>query len=423
VPEAPVRRTLRVALPDEAVRRASLGPDARANETLVESYAQASQQLSQQIGDLREERDVARRRLEDVQHALGAAQQVLGGQPLDPTLRSVLGRMADAAGATQGTFLVPEGEHTFRVAAILGLARDPILGVTGSTRHILERFRQDAEPRLLQAVDNLDLAEALERAEVPLAALLSAPVRTPRGLQGVALLYYSTDAPIPGPGALAHLAVISRALSSSLELARALETVRAAERNLQMALTGTASLRGLDDVLNSLEELRERLGAMRRKPDAPIWFLTEFAEFAPLLAGALNTTRSLLAFSRGQIRKEAVVVRDLVADLRAPSLSVRIDAAVSAVTGDPVLLRLGLAALVDHARGADGSPASLDLRAVLEGGRVRISVGLEPAGEARRGGDAELDLVRRIAELHGGTLTLPAADAAGARYTLSLIPA
>jgi hypothetical protein len=88
-----------------------------------------------------------------------------------------------------------------------------------------------------------------------------------------------------------------------------------------------------------------------------------------------------------------------------------------------VLLRLGLAALVDHARGPDGSSASLDLRAVLEGGRVRISVGLEPAGEARRGGDAELDLVRRIAELHGGTLTLPAADAAGARYTLSLIPA
>jgi signal recognition particle receptor subunit beta len=426
-PEPPVRRTVRVALPDEAVRRASLGPDARANETLVESYAQASQQLSQQLAELREERDTARRRIEDVQHALGAAQQVLAGEPLDPTLRSILGRMAEAVGASHATFLVPEGERTYRVAAILGLVRDPLLSITGGTRHFLDRFRQESEPRLLETHDNLDLAEALERADVALAALLSVPVRTPRGLQGVALLYYSTDAPPPGPAALGHVAVVSKVLSSSLELARALETVRAAERNLQMALAGTASLRGLDDVLSLLEELRDRLGAMRRKPDAPMWFLTEFAEFAPALAGALTTTRSLLAFSRGQIQKEPVPVRDLVADLRAPALSVHVDPAVTSVAGDPVLLRLGLAALVDHARGADQAQGRVELQAVLEGGRVRISVGgaegSSPSGDGSRGSEAELDLVRRIAELHGGTLTLEGIGTLGTRYTVSLVPA
>jgi signal transduction histidine kinase len=220
--------------------------------------------------------------------------------------------------------------------------------------------------------------------------------------------------------------MVSRALSSSLELARALETVRAAERNLQMALAGTASLRGLEDVLAFLEELRERLGAMRRKPDAPMWFLTEFAELGPSLAGALTTTRSLLAFSRGQIQKEPVPVRDLVADLRVPALRVHVDPTVSTVAGDPVLLRLGLAALVDHARGEDQAQAPLGLQAVLEGGRVRISVGCEEAasavGAARLGNDAELDLVRRIAELHGGTLTLEGAGVLGTRYTLSLAP-
>jgi hypothetical protein len=421
-PEPPARRTVRVALPDEAVRRASLGPDARANETLVESYAQASQQLSQQMADLREERDVARRRLEDVQHALGAAQQVLDGQPLDPTLRSVLSRLAESASASSATFLVPEGERGYRVAAILGLARDPLLGVTGGTRHVLDRLRGESEPRLLQVADNLDLGEALERAEVPLAAVLTLPVRTPRGLQGVALLYYSTDAALPGAAVLAHLAMVSRALSSSLELARALETVRAAERNLQMALAGSASLRGLDDVLRFLEKLRERLGAMRRRPDAPIWFLSEFAEFAPPLGGALTTTRSLLAFSRGQIQKEAVPVRELLAELGEPARAAQVDPAVSAVAGDPVLLRLGLAALVDCARGEDQGPA-LGLSAVLANGRVRISVESAGGGARRRGDEAELDLVRRIAELHGGTLTLEGTGAPGTRYTLSLLPA
>ncbi len=424
--EPPVRRTVRVTLPDDAVRRAALGPDARANETLVESYAQASAQLSNEAAEIREERDQARRRLEDVQQALSAAQDVLSGQPAEPTLRAVLGRMAEAAGATHATFLVPEAERSVRVAALRGLTQDPLLRAESTTRHVLAKFLSEGEPRLHQSADSLDLGDALDSAETPLVAVVSVPVRTPRGLQGLAMLYYTPDAVLPGADALAHLTLISRALSSSLELARALETVRAAERSLQLTLSGTASVRGLAEVVAFLVELRDRLGAMRRQPDAPPWFVTEFAYLAPSLAGALATARSLLAFSRGEIQREPVAIEDLVRDLKAPALAVHLGSGVGSVSGDPVLLRLALSALMEHARLGATTPeaVALDLWAVSEGGRVRLTLSDRAFAprQARRGGEADLNLVRRIAELHGGSFSLENGTQ-GLRYTLSLMPA
>jgi len=428
IAEAPPRRTVRITLPDDAVRTASMGPDARANETLVESYAQASTQLSAAVAELREERDLAKRRLEDVQMALSAAQDVLSGQPLEPTLRVVLARMVESSGATQATFLVPESDRTVRVAALRGFSQDPLLKVPGASRQFLAKFLAENEARLHQAADSLDLGDALDNAEMPLTAVVSVPVRTPRGIQGLALLYYTPDAALPRADALAHLAVISRALSSSLELARALETVRAAERSLQLALSGTASVRGLAEVVTFLLDLRDRLGAMRRQPDAPSWFLTEFASLSPSLSGALATARSLLAFSRGEVQRESVGVQELLTELKVPALSVLLGPGVASVSADPVLIRLALLALVDYARGGAPAdkPAALELRAQVEGGRVRLSL-REPRAEAgerppRRGGEAELNLVRRIAELHGGSLTLEN-GAEGSRYTLNLVPA
>ena len=426
---APARRTVKVALPEEAERLAGAGPDARANETLVESYAQASNQLSTALEDVREDRDVARRRLEDVQQTLSAAQDVLAGQPLEPTLRLALGRMAESVGAVHASFLVPESERSLRLATLRGLSREPMLEAGAAARHLLSKLQSDTEVRVHQAADSLDLGEALERAETPFGALISVPVRTPRGLQGLAMLYLTADAALPVQEGLSHLGVMSRALSSSLELARALETVRAAERSLQMAIAGTASVRGLDEVASFLGELRDRLGAMRRKPDAPPWFVAEFAQLAPLLAGALTTTRSLLAFGRGQVQKEPVGLEEVIGELDIADLSVQLGAGVASVAADPALLRLALSAMVDHARGGmpAGAGGSLQIWAVLEAGRVKISVGDPTTGAAVSGDgrrtESDLNLVRRIAELHGGSLTLESHGALGTRYTLNLAPA
>lgn len=427
-PAPPERRLVRVALPEEAVRMAGAGPDARANETLVESYAQASAQLSTAMEELREERDLARKRLEDIQQALAAAQEVLAGQPLEPVLRTVVGRMAEAAGASHGSFLVVDPDRSLRVAAKLGLNVDPLLRLPLGARIVSDRFLAEIEPRLHQAADSLDLGDALEGSDPPFGAVVAVPVRTPLGMQGMAMIYLTPDDATPRAEALTHLAVISRGLAASLELARALETVRSAEKTLQMALSGTASVRGLQQVVSFLEELRDRQGDMRRKPGAPPWFLEEFARLSPSLSGALSTARSLLAFSRGEVQREAIVVEDLLADLRGASVAVNVGDGVTTVSGDPVLLRLALAALIDHARGGTAVPRDtpIQLRAVADGGRVRLSV-IDPfapaaPGAGRGPGDVSLNLIRRIAELHGGTLTPTPEPGPGFRYTLTLLP-
>jgi signal transduction histidine kinase len=426
---------LRVPQPEDALRAASRGPDARANETLVESYAQAGTQLTAALEQVREERDVARRRLDDLQYSLTTAHEFLAGNPLEPTLRGILGRLTEAAGANQASFLVPDASRALRASALRGLSEDPLLRVAVGVRHVTGRLLGLNEPLLQRVADSLDLGEALDGCEPPVAAVLSVPIRTPRGLQGIAMLYYSPDAALPGPDVLSHLGLISRALSAPLELARALDTVRHAERTLQLALAGTASVRGLEQVVTFLEELRDRQGGLRRRPDAPGWFLEEFARLSPSLSGALATARSLLSFSRGEVQKETVELEELVAELRDEGVAAQLGPGASTVTGDAVLLRLALRSLVDQARVAhalEGERLEIDARA--EAGQVRISVGsregaaeegfpLEAGRPATRPNEESLALVRRIAELHGGSLTLEGEGAAATRYTLTLVRA
>ena len=417
--ERPTRRTVRVALPEDAVRMAAQGPDARANETLVESYAQASQQLGLAMTDLREERDLARQRLADIQAVLAAAQEVLDGQPLLPMLRGVLMRMVQAARATGGTFLLPEGDKAVRAPAELGFTSDPLLQLTHGQRLIASRFLGDREPRLHSAAENLDLGDALEFTQPPIGAVASVPVRTPRDLQGLALLYYATDASLPRADELLHLGLMARTLAAPLELAQALETVRGAERSLDLATAGTASARGLEDVVVFLGELRDLLGQLRRRADAPRSFQQEFAGLAPLLSDALATARSLAAFSKGEVEREALLVSELVQALRLPGLQLDLGPGAEALSGDAALLRLALRVLVDEVRAHGGPQASLRVETRSEAGRLRLSV----AGAPGAPDPGHLGLVQRIAELHGGQLRLDTDLAGAPRFSLFLTPA
>jgi hypothetical protein len=426
---------VRVALPEEAARPSWSGPDARSNEALVESYAQASAQLGNALDDVREERDAARRRLEDVQYVLAAAQEVLAGQPLDPVLRSVLARMADAAGAGHASFLRPEGDRSVRVAALRGLAADPLVQVPAGLRHLVEKLLPESEPRLHQGADSLDLGDALEAAPTPFAAVLSAPVRTQRRLHGLAMFYYPPNAALPPGDVLAHVGTLVRALGLALELGNATESTRTAERVLHPALVGTASIRGMEEVLTAVLDLRERLATMRTRPDAPGWFSDEFVRLTPSLALALGTGRSLLAFSRGEILREVVDVEELVADLRSEGAAVTVEPGAGVVLGDALLLRLALLALRDHARDSDGEPGTpVAVRVALDGGRVALSVGHEtrmtpdltipPRGPSPSGkDDLRMALVYRIVELHGGTFSTSRDASLRTWFTLTLPPA
>jgi signal recognition particle receptor subunit beta len=393
-------------LPEEGPRAA--GPDAKASE-LVETYAEASAQLGSALTELREERDLARQRLDDLRKTMAAAQELLAGTPLEAALGPVLARMARIAGAAHAAFWVPQAGRPPRAAALLALSSDPVLASPAALRHVSESAARGAKPAFAFAAENLDLGQALDRAGHRFAALLAVPFRTPGGLQGLGVFYYGPDTARPGPEAIDHLAEIPRALSVALELAATLSTVKAAERALELALAGTASLRGLEHLVGSIETLRDRLGEIRNRTDAPAWFTEQYVRLAPALASALDDARSLLSFGRGEIRRETVYLEDLLAELRTPEVTVELDPAAETIMADATLLRVALRAIADEVRSRSGAnTAPLSLRAGVWSDGVRVSV-CSPGGAADQVRGAltaglGLSLARRIAELHGGAL-------------------
>jgi signal recognition particle receptor subunit beta len=393
------------AAPDDSGRSAA---EARASE-LAESYAEASAQLGAAMTELRDERDAARQRHDDLRRTMTAAQELLSGQTLEAAIEPVLARMAQIAGVDHASFWVPQPARPPRAAAVFGLHGDPVLTSPGALRHVIENAARGIKPAFAFAAENRDLGSALDGPEGHFAALLAVPFRTPAGLQGLGVFYYDPDTARPGPETLEHLAEIPRSISVSLELLATLRTVKAAERALELALAGRASLGGLEHLVSSVETLRDRLGEIRSRPDVPPWFAEHYVRLAPALGAALDDARSLLAFGRGEVRKDVVYLEDLLAELRTADVTVELEPAAETVSADAALLRVALRAVADEMRtraGANSAPLAIRVGAWTDG--VRLSVRSVGASQAETPGSINaglgLGLARRIAELHGGTL-------------------
>ncbi|MET0556426.1 MAG: hypothetical protein ABW221_25535 [Vicinamibacteria bacterium] len=399
-PEDEGRRTMRIALPEDVVRVAAAGAAVRAQEMLVESYAEAATRLTSELAEMKDERDTARRRLDDIQIALGAAQDLSAGQPLDATLRLVLGPLATAGRSRFATFLLPEGTRTFRVAALRGVAADPLVRGPVGARYINERFAGETQPRAHHAADALDLGEVLGASEPPFATVAVVPVRTTRRLLGLGLLYYTPDDAPPRPDELAHLGSMATALSASLELGSALEATREAERLRAAALLGAAGLRTNEEVLDTLMALRDGLGALRQGATSA-GQREAFGRLTLPLAGALARSRALAALALGAPMREVLEVAEVLGELPEKDADVKTPCPAASVAGDPTRLRLGLMALLSAAGGRQVE-ARLDTSTV----KIRV-VAVQPSPAAAAGDFSQsvyLALAQKVADIHGGSV-------------------
>jgi hypothetical protein len=378
---------LRVRIPmPEDLPRAGAAPtlEVRSPESLAESYAEASAELGFVVSDLREERDAARVRLEEVRRVLELATESPGGSDIESRARRILQVLVRAAGASHAALRLSVGEAT-QILALPPLVSDPLSRTSWGGSH-LEALKELAEPLVEEAVESAELTDALRAGEPSLEAVALVPLRSAERLLGLALLYYGPHAVLPSRDTLLHLGFLARVLAGPFEASAAREATSAADRLRVLSRASAAAVASLLARLPSESTRRQRLD-----------------------------------------------LAEVLGPLRAPGVSVEVPSGTVAVRGDAPLLRFALATLV-HQCEADalerGQVPEIVIRAAAEDGAVRVRVSgggrVSVLSSPETGpdlSDAEMSVVQAVVALHGGLLISGRGEAEAPHFTMELLPA
>ena len=245
--------------------------------------------LSMALERTREERDEARRRIEEMEHTLRAIEAEEQGRSPEESLGEALERILVGGGCRAATLLAAGAGGSFRLVTGVGLAWDPLLKLDDGQEVVRRRFVGLQEPLLLEVESDPDLARAVAPLHPPAKAAVAVPIRSALGLHGLVMLYYSSTDPLPPAAVLTHLHNMGRVLAAWFSVKRAaavgttvnevrrrlpqiesavrsaLELVREAERNPQVAGPSLEKVaRTLDGVVTLTAELSRPSGRPAR---------------------------------------------------------------------------------------------------------------------------------------------------------------
>jgi hypothetical protein len=375
---------VRIFTPQDAPVAAPVGADSKASDALAESYAEASAQLGIAVNELREERDLLRVRLDEVQRALELATEAPGETDVEARVRAILQVLVTGASASGATLLLYTGEAA-QALALPPLVADPLSRTIWGTSHV-EAQRTLAEPQLSEADSSAELTQALRGGEPPFEAVAYVPLRSAERLLGLALLYFDANAAVPSRERLVHVGFLARVLSGPLEAMAAREATLAGDRQKVLSRASAAAVASL------LTRLPSDLA--RRQPVR--------------LAEVLSPLR----------------VPGIVLDLRSPEAT---------VVGDAALLRFAFATLVrqcetDALERGRIPEVSLTMEEsegavhvlITGGGRTSVMTAPERGLDLT---DAEMSVVHAIVALHGGVLVSGRGEDDSPLFTVELIHA
>ena len=375
---------VRIFTPQDAPVAATAGADSKATDVLAESYAEASAQLGIAVNELREERDLLRVRLDEVQRALELATEAPGETDVEARVRAILQVLVTGASASGATLLLYTGEAA-QVLALPPLVADPLSRTIWGTSHV-EAQRRLAEPQLAEADSSAELAQALRAGEPSFEAVAYVPLRSAERLLGIALLYFDANAAVPTRERLVHVGFLARVLSGPLEAMAAREATLAGDRQKVLSRASAAAVASLLTRLPSHLARRQHLR----------------------LAEVLSPLR----------------VPGIVLDLRSPEAT---------VVGDAALLRFTFATLVRQCETdalernripevsltVEESEGAVHVL-ITGGGRTSVMTAPERGLDLT---DAEMSVVHAIVALHGGVLVSGRGEDDSPLFTVELIHA
>jgi hypothetical protein len=346
--------------------------DSRSPEAVAESYAEASAELGIAVAEMREERDVAELKLEEVQRTLEVASDLVDAASFDQGVMRALSCLAEAGEATHASLLVRAAAGGWEARALPPLQSDPLLD-SAATREWLEERAAGGEPRLVEASDPV-AGPALSAAQPAFSAVVTAPIRDPESLFGVAMLYYAGDAPLPDAKRVEHVGLLARIFSAPLELGHRRQDASAVQRLNYLSRSGDA---------------------------AAAW--------------------SIAALSRGALDPEPVDLRELLEPLSLLGLELDLEAELPPVSAHPDLIHLAILSLVSA--GETASPGSVSVSGSLQGDQVCLQVLVPAVVEPGDEDEAVAALVHWIVDTCCGGRFESALEASRQRHTLWLKPA
>jgi signal recognition particle receptor subunit beta len=199
------------------VRVPQLPKDASEGATdkgIVDSYVQASMQLSQALDQMREERDEARRRIQEMNLTLRAIEAIGEGETSEEALRATLALLVEGASCGRGTLLSQRADRRLYMAAAVGMDREPFLSSLEAFEIARRRFFPLKSPQLVNPETAPEVGRLLSALDPPARALVAVPVRSGFGMHALVMFYLGAMDPLPSPAVLGHVGLMARALAA-----------------------------------------------------------------------------------------------------------------------------------------------------------------------------------------------------------------
>jgi signal transduction histidine kinase/signal recognition particle receptor subunit beta len=363
--------------------------DPRAAEALVESYAEAASDLAAAMAALREERDEARRKLEEIYAVTDAARGLLSGEKAEPILLQMLQRISKALGTSRASLSLQRPEGKLEPVALHGLIAEPLhTCLSPGGRPLASALLESGKPYQQSAEDSGPLSEAIDRAGDGCVGLVVIPLRTANRSIGLLAFYLGQESPMPSRELIEHLQQVAIGLAITVEVASGAIASERLERTLKAAFTGQVAERAIRASYRGIQQLQSALGRLRMQSGAPPWLIAELGLMEAALLELAHGRQAVIDFSSGHTPLEAPtavdeVLAELESDFAKPLADAGIRFAVERKAGlipvraDPVLLRAALHNLVENARASLSSfPQAGVIRVFAQPAEkaVRISV-------------------------------------------------
>ncbi len=338
--------------------------DPRAAQAMVESYAEAASGLADHISEIREQSEVANKRVTTFSKVVDLAKQLFGApaEQIPRVLGNIVEALAVGLSCSQASLALirPDG-HLEQVSG-LGLVVDPLEGAKTPGGRPLARAIVDGGKTMVQIRGETGpLGDAIDRAGVDCVAVVAVPLKTPVHSVGLLSFYLAQEAPIPNQAAIQHLERVLLELTMAIEVISDATGSAALKQSLKAAFRGQVAEGAMQNTDVALSGIEGTLGRIRARTDAPAWLAQEMQQLDTCLASLKFVRQLVIGLRRGQLpSRTSTAVPEILARMEqelGPSLAeegirflIEVKPGVRPVNAEPFLLRGALGSLVDDSR-------------------------------------------------------------------------